>query len=79
MPENVVGFFAFIKSRTWVPITSYLTATFVLNSLIYLLAVNRDFLWRVDGQTDFRLADVHDPQLDVGADHNPFARFSAQD
>jgi hypothetical protein len=56
-----------------------LAATFVLNSSIYFLAVDRDFLRRVDRQADPSLAYVHDPQLNIGANHNPFARFSAQD
>ena len=56
-----------------------LAATFVLDSSIYFLAVDRDFLRRVDDQADPCLAYVHDPQLNIGANQNPFARFSAQD
>jgi hypothetical protein len=67
------------SSCTRARITSYLAATFVLNSSIYFLAVDSNFPRRVDGQADPTLAYVHDSQLDIGANHNPFARFSAQD
>jgi hypothetical protein len=41
--------------------------------------MDSNFLRRVDGQADTSPADVHDPQLNVGANHNPFTTFSAQD
>jgi hypothetical protein len=52
-------------------------ATFVLDSLIYFLTVDRDFLRCGDGQADSIRAYVHDLQHNIAANHNPFARFSA--
>jgi hypothetical protein len=49
-----------------------------LNSSIYFLAVDSDFLRRVDGQTDLVPAYANDNKFDIRADHNPFAAFPAQ-
>ena len=79
MPDTFAEYWLLLTPCTREPIVPDLAATFFLGSSIYVLSADRDFLRRVNGQADPRLAYVHDQQLNIGADHNPFARFSAQD
>jgi hypothetical protein len=79
MPDTFAEYWLLLMPCTREPFVPDLAATFFLGSSIYVLSADRDFLRRVNGQADPTLAYVHDPQLNVGADQNPFARFSAQD